>query len=106
MTAYVIANLWDVRIGPGIVEYLERIDATLKPYEGRFLIHGAEPEVVEGTWKGVPVVVEFPDMDALRAWYDSPEYQAILPLRTDNSAGDLIVLPGVSPDHKATDILR
>jgi uncharacterized protein (DUF1330 family) len=27
------------------------------------------------------VVLTFPSMEAARGWYDSPEYQAILPLR-------------------------
>jgi len=40
MTAYAIANIQSITIGPAIVEYLERIDATLAPYGGRFLIHG------------------------------------------------------------------
>ncbi|HTP18000.1 MAG TPA: DUF1330 domain-containing protein [Solirubrobacteraceae bacterium] len=40
MTAYAIANIQSITIGPAIVEYLGRIDATLAPYGGRFLIHG------------------------------------------------------------------
>jgi uncharacterized protein (DUF1330 family) len=27
------------------------------------------------------VVAEFPDMSALRRWHDSPQYQALVPLR-------------------------
>ena len=41
--AYGVALLQDVRMGPPIVEYLERIDATLAPYGGRFIVHGATP---------------------------------------------------------------
>ena len=33
------------------------------------------------------MVIGFPDPDAARAWYDSPAYQEILPLRTRNSTG-------------------
>jgi Domain of unknown function (DUF1330) len=47
MPAYAIGHLTNVEIGPGIREYLERIDATLAPFEGRFPIHGARPEVRE-----------------------------------------------------------
>ena len=45
--AYGVALLQDVRMGPPIVEYLERIDATLAPYGGRFIVHGATPAVLE-----------------------------------------------------------
>lgn len=36
-----------------------------------------------------------------RAWYDSPAYRAILPLRTRDIDGDLIVFAGVGADHDA-----
>jgi uncharacterized protein (DUF1330 family) len=105
MISYAIANLRDVNMGAGIVEYLERIDATLAPFGGRFIVHGAPPERVEGNWDGTLVVIEFPSQRHARGWYDSPEYRAILPLRTDNSTSDTILVDGVGPEHKATDVL-
>lgn len=42
---------------------------------------------------------------AARAWYASPAYQKVLPLRTRNSEGDVILIDGVGSDHRATDIL-
>jgi uncharacterized protein (DUF1330 family) len=105
MTAYGIAHLRSVRMGPEIAEYLRRIDATLEPYDGRFLVHGAKVEVLEGEWPGDVIVVAFPDRERARAWYESAAYQDILPLRTENSNGSLILVDGVGPDHRATDIL-
>ena len=40
--AYAVAILHEVELGPEIVTYLERIDATLAPFGGRFIIHGGE----------------------------------------------------------------
>jgi uncharacterized protein (DUF1330 family) len=105
MPAYAIGHLRDVAMGPAIVEYLERIDATLAPFGGRFLIHGARPEVLEGDWRGDLIVVEFPDLDHARTWYRSPDYQAIAPLRADNADGEIVLLDGVEHGHRATDIL-
>ena len=105
MPAYAIGHLYDVAMGPAIVEYLERIDATLAPFDGRFIIHGARPEVLEGEWRGDLIVIAFPDLARARAWYDSPAYREILPLRRDNSAGEILLIDGVSGDHVATDIL-
>ena len=106
MTAYAVAHLRDVEMGPDIVAYLEAIDATLAPFGGRFVIHGGgDKEELEGAWPGDLIVIGFPDRNAARAWYASPAYQAILPLRTRNSRGDAILIDGVDDDHRATDIL-
>jgi uncharacterized protein (DUF1330 family) len=105
MTAYAVAHLREVTVGPEIVEYLERIDATLEPFEGRFVVHGAEPTVLEGDFPGHLVVIEFPGPEQAQGWYASPAYQAILPLRTENSLGEAILVDGVGPEHRATDVL-
>ena len=46
--------------------------------------------MVEGEPGAVTVVLKFPSRAALRGWYDSPEYQAIIHLRTDNTEGGLV----------------
>ena len=105
MPAYAIAHIRDIRMGPAVVEYLNRIDATLAPFGGRFVIHGGNAEALEGEWRGDLIVIEFADRDHALAWYRSPAYQAIVQLRTDNSEGDCIVVDGVADGHQATDIL-
>ena len=81
MTAYAIAHLHDVEMCDDIVEYLERIDGTLAPFSGHFVIHGARPEVREGAWRGDLIAIAFPDLDTARAWYESDAYRQIQPLR-------------------------
>lgn len=105
MTTYAIAKLAHVVMGAAIAEYLQRIDATLEPFGGRFRVHGAQAQVLEGTWAGDLIVIEFPDRQAAQAWYVSPAYQAILALRTEHSQGDVILIDGVSANHHAADLL-
>lgn len=105
MAAYAIAHIRQVTIGPAIEECIRKIDATLAPFRGRFLVHGGRTEVLEGSWPGHLVVLEFPDMDAACRWYTSPAYQAIVRLRTENSDGDLVLVEGVAKGHRAIDIL-
>jgi uncharacterized protein (DUF1330 family) len=105
MTAYAIAHMRQVTMGPAIVEYLQRIDATLAPFGGRFIVHGSEAEVLEGSWPGFPIVIEFPDGGQADGWYRSEAYQQIARLRTDNSDSDVIVVDGCGPEHRATDVL-
>jgi uncharacterized protein (DUF1330 family) len=105
MTAYAVAHMRQVTPGPWMIDYLERIDATLAPFGGRFVVHGGDVEVIENDWPGHLIVIEFPDRRHARDWYGSPAYQAILALRTDNSQSDVIFVDGVEHPHKATDVL-
>jgi uncharacterized protein (DUF1330 family) len=105
MPAYAVAHMRQVTMGPAVVEYLQRIDATLAPFGGRFIVHGGEVGVLEGSWPGHLIVIEFPDRGRACAWYNSAAYQEIVALRTDNSESDVIVAEGVSDEHRATDVL-
>jgi len=105
MPAYAVAHMRQVTMGPAVVEYLQRIDATLAPFGGRFIVHGGEVEILEGSWPGFLIVIEFPDRDRASAWYNSAAYQEIVTLRTDNSESDVVMVNGVGSEHKATDVL-
>jgi len=105
MPAYAVAHMRQVTMGPAVVEYLQRIDATLAPFGGRFIVHGGEAELLEGGWPGFLIVIEFPDRNRVSAWYNSVAYQEIVTLRTDNSESDVVMVDGVGGEHKATDVL-
>ncbi|MFC0508982.1 DUF1330 domain-containing protein [Micromonospora costi] len=102
MSAYALAHLRRAPVHDEVLEYLERIDATLAPFGGRFLVHGGTVEVLEGDWPGDVVILEFPDLATARAWYGSPAYQEIKPLRTRHLAGDVILVDGVEPAHDSS----
>ncbi|MFC0038691.1 DUF1330 domain-containing protein [Actinomadura rayongensis] len=107
MTAYAMAHLRPVPpLHDGVFTYMERIQDTLDPFGGRFLVHGADAEVLEGPFEGAVVVIEFPDLERARAWYASDAYQEILPLRTDNIPGVAILAQGASPDHDSAALGR
>ncbi|SFL55354.1 DUF1330 domain-containing protein [Streptomyces pini] len=95
MTAYAIAHLREATPHPEIAEYIERIPATFEPYGGRFLVHGTQHEVKEGDWPGHVVMIGFPGIAEARAWWDSPAYREIAPLRSRHIAGDIILVEGV-----------
>jgi uncharacterized protein (DUF1330 family) len=70
--------------------YVERVGGTFGPHGGRVLLRGAKAAELAGTAHGERVVVvEFPDMASLQRWHNSPEYQALVALR---SAGAEVVL--------------
>ncbi|MEU3771837.1 DUF1330 domain-containing protein [Streptomyces sp. NPDC032472] len=106
MPAFGFAHLRGRRHHSDVLEYLERIQATLDPFGGRFVIHGPPAEVLEGDWPGSMVLIEFPGRAEARAWYDSPAYRAILRLRTDHVEGDVLLIDGVGPDYDPTERAR
>jgi uncharacterized protein (DUF1330 family) len=66
-------------------EYREKFGPALEKYGGRTLCAGPA-QVIEGNWNPPRVVVlEFPGMDALRAWYGSKEYAPVLKLRMEGA---------------------
>jgi len=103
MTAYAMARVHSVEPGPDIFDYLETIDATMDPFGGRFVFHGGAMDVVEGTWPDDLILIEFPDLDAVRAWWDSPEYQAIKHLRTDHMVADIVLFETLPVGYRAAE---
>lgn len=102
MAAYVIAHLQEASPHPEIAEYMERITATFEPHGGRFLVHGTQHEEKEGSWTGHVVMIGFPGIDDARAWWDSPAYREIAPLRSRHIEGDIIVVDGVPDGYDPT----
>ena len=95
MAAYLVAQ---VRIyDPETYQtYRDAVPALVDRFGGRFRARGGELEVLEGEWP-LPrlVIIEFQSRDAARLFYDSPEYQKILPLRQGASEGNVVIVEGV-----------
>ncbi len=105
MPAFAVGHFTAIDWGPDLADYARRIDATLAPYEGRFRVHGARPQVLEGDWPDSLVLIEFPDMAKARAWYGSEAYRAILPLRTAHVRGAVFLLEGVPEAYEASSLV-
>jgi len=105
MPAYAMAHVHVTNFGPAIIDYLRNIDATLRPFGGRFLFHAGPVDRVEGDWRGDLIIIEFPDLDAARGWYNSPLYLEIRHLRTDNTTADTIIFDGLPDGYQASSFL-
>jgi len=105
MAAYVVAHFREMTVNREIVVYLQKIDATLDPFDGKFLVHGKQSEVVEGKFPGYLIIIQFPDIEHARAWYNSDAYQEIVSLRLNNSEGSVVLVEGVPDDYHASDLL-
>ena len=95
MPAYFVAEL-EITNAEAMASYRAAVPATLAQYGGRFLTRGGATELIEGGPEPKRIVIlEFTDAAAIKRWYNSPEYQKILPGRLNNSRGRAFIVDGV-----------
>lgn len=89
----------------GAGRYAELTGPAVAQYGGRFLVLAAEPAVAEGEWPSERrvVVIEFPGMDRLRAWYESPEYAPAREVARTALRRRLLFAEGVDAPHQGGD---
>ena len=93
--AYVIVDM-DVTDPERYAAYRELAAPAVEAAGGRFLVRGGATEVFEGD--RVPnrtVILEFPDLQAARAWYDSSAYREARTVREGAAVGSFIAVEGV-----------
>ena len=95
MTAFALAELFEVTDPDRMAAYGKATGATLAAHGGKVI--AANPgRAVEGDWApNRLVILQFENMEALEGWYNSPEYQEILPMRLEASNGDLVMVEGM-----------
>ena len=94
MSAYLFANV-EVTDAAGYEQYRQRVSATIEAHGGRYVVRGGATEVLEGDWMPKRLVIlEFPDMARLKAWYHSPEYRPLLELRQRTTTSTLVAVEG------------
>ena len=75
--------------------YAERLGDMIEKHGGNFLVGTSKYRVVEGTWRpGLLIVIRFPTMEALSAWYDSEEYRSVRDFRLAHSRSDAVIVEG------------
>jgi uncharacterized protein (DUF1330 family) len=76
-------------------EYVKGLSDMVEKHGGEFVIASSDFRVVEGDWKpGLFIVIKFPSMQHLSAWYDSAEYRPLRQIRLDASRSDAILVEG------------
>jgi len=97
VAAYIIASV-EIKNPVDYQEYSKQVPAVIEKYGGKFLVRGGKVEQLEGEWlPSRMVIMEFESLEQAKTWYNSPEYQAIIGIRQDNSEGSLVLLEGYSP---------
>lgn len=96
MPAYLIVET-DVHDPERYERYKAAAPAALAAFGGRYVARGGELTVLEGDWEPSRLVVlEFPDLDAARAFYDSPGYLEARKLREGAATLRMVAVEGLA----------
>jgi len=91
MSACVIGHI-TVKDAEKWAQYRAQVPVTLAPWGAELLFRGQRAGILAGNHAHLDtVVIRFPDADTVNAWYNSPEYQALIPLRQQAADLDLVV---------------
>ena len=97
MAAYIIADIQEITDTAAFQDYAGKAGPTIPKYDGRPRVVRGKLEVLEGTWKPVNLVIlEFPNADRAREWYNSQDYHPLVAARQKAAKGNnLILIEGV-----------
>jgi uncharacterized protein (DUF1330 family) len=93
--AYLIAHV-QVTDADGWKQYITALPGTMAPYHVKTLSR-AQPVALDASTPpaGSTVILAFNSMNDLKAWWNSPAYQAIIPLREKSAKSVVYALPGL-----------
>jgi uncharacterized protein (DUF1330 family) len=97
MAAYIIADI-TVTDREGFEEYRRAVPAVIAAHGGRYVVRGAPRTLLEGSPASSRLVIlEFPDMERLRAFWSSPDYAPLKALRMSSSTCRIEAVEGHPP---------
>lgn len=97
MAAYLYGNI-DIHDPVLYEQYRALVPAIISAHGGRYLVRGGAVDVLEGDAKvSRQVILAFPDMDSLKAFYYSPEYTSVKAIRQKAATGTLVAIEGMPP---------
>jgi uncharacterized protein (DUF1330 family) len=95
MAAYVIVQI-EIHDAATYERYKELAPPSITQYGGRYIARGGATETLEGGWRPSRLVIlEFPDMDAARAWWHSPEYAEAKAMRHAAATSEMLLVQGL-----------
>lgn len=94
MSAYVIVDI-EVHNREKYPEYLAQVTPTVYACGGRYLVRGADAEVVSGSWQPKRLVVmEFPSLAVAQHWARCEEHAPVHALRNAYASANMIIVDG------------
>jgi uncharacterized protein (DUF1330 family) len=79
----------------GIRPYSAAVESTFTPFGGRYVVRGGQAKALEGEAAKRIVMIAFPSLEQAHAWYDSPAYRAIRPIRHQSAKSRVFIVEGL-----------
>ena len=96
MPAYLFAlRRGAVKDPQAMTEYQQRTRAMKASFDMAPRIVYGDIQLLEGTAPDGVILLEFPDVDEARAWYENPEYQDAVPFRQQAADYDVFIVEGI-----------
>ncbi len=94
--AYLIAET-EVTDRAAFQKYAEKVPETLAPFSGsyHYVVRGSKTQALEGQPPKGIVVIAFDSTEKALAWYNSPAYVAIKPIRQGASVSRIFMAEGL-----------
>lgn len=80
----------------GIKPYSAAVDSTFEPFGGRYVVRGGKVASLEGDPPKRIVIIAFPNIQQVQAWYNSPAYQKLKPIRHQLAKSRVCVVEGIA----------
>lgn len=75
--------------------YSANVESTFVPFGGRYVVRGGKIAALEGDGpKGGMVMIEFDSVERAQAWYHSPAYQKLMPIRHRSATSRVYIVEG------------
>ncbi|MEO6187615.1 MAG: DUF1330 domain-containing protein [Ginsengibacter sp.] len=95
MPAYVIVEI-EIEDHASYEEYKKLTPPSIAEYGGKFIVRGAQTEILEGDWNpGRIVVLEFPSAAHIKEWWSSPAYTEAKKIRHRSAKTRMLLVEGI-----------
>jgi uncharacterized protein (DUF1330 family) len=95
MAAYLVARI-HITDPDQFSKYSKAVPRVIARYGGRYLARTADTQALEGQYDGRRLVMlEFPSVEAIHRFWQSPEYAEVKKLRVDAADLEAWAVPGV-----------
>ena len=97
MAAYVVVYRDEMKNADQYAAYGQKAMASFAGHDAKILVANGAVTPLEGEPAEGVVIIEFPSVEAAKAWYYSPAYQAAVVERLAATSGRAVIVEGLPP---------
>jgi len=96
MSVYFTVEIKEIFDKEKYMQYVSKVPPIVEKFGGKYLARGGNTITIAGDWNPLRfIIIEFENIEKFNAWWNSPEYRAVAPLREQSAKTNAIVADGV-----------